>query len=438
MRPGFAGRLSPDVSLRWRRHWPLWAWLVWLGWTVLFPSRMWFALLVGWGLVLIGAFLWAYLLARHLVWRRSLRQGIMVVGDQLIETFEVENHASVPLLWADIVDHSDMPGYTASRVEAVDAHSRKQWETRGECRRRGVFRLGPWEVIAGDPLGLCEVRWRFSQSRTVVVYPRIVRLPQLTLPRGHTGGAARERRPTQATDVMVAGVRAYQPGDPWRHIHWRTTAHRGSLTSRLFEMEPSGDVWLVLDLDARVQAGQDERSTEEYMVMLAASLAARLLQEGRAVGLLWAGKQPVMMAPQAGIGHLWSLLALLAQARSAEGVSLAALLRRSAPMLGRGRTVVIFTPTVEQTWIPALMNLRRRGLAATVVWLDRQTFAGEGRRGGSMPPFATLLMQAQVPWHTITAAFSLEVTLKIRRRRKTYRVLPGTGRVIQVEVVEEV
>ncbi len=425
------------VSVRWKRRWPLVFFVIGLVWGGLFPSRIWLALLTGWGVMLVVAYLWVRLLARHTTWRRSLRQGIMVVGDRLIEAFEVENRAKVPILWADIVDHSDMPGYTANRVEAVDAYGHKRWETSGTCQRRGVFRLGPWEVVSGDPLGLCEVRWQFVDTRTVVVYPRIVRLPPLTLPRGHAGGNTRERRPTQVTDVMVAGVRAYRPGDPWRHIHWRTTAHRGNLMSRLFEMEPSGDVWLVLDLDARVQAGEGERSTEEYMVMLAASLAARLLHEGRAVGVLWAGQQPVRVPPQAGTGHLWYLLSWLARARSAADVTLATLLRRATPLLGRGRTLVVFTPSAEADWVPALVEVRRRGLAATVVWLDRRTFMGEVSPTRT-PPFASHLIHAQIPWHTITAAFPLEVTLKLRRRRTEYRVLPGTGRVVQVEVVEEV
>lgn len=426
-----------DVQVRWRGRWVGGALLVASLVAILFPARMWLAVLTALGGLLAVGYAWAQALARGVVWQRRLRQGILVVGDRLVEEFAVENHAAVPLLWADVRDHSDLPGYTANRVEAVDAHGRKTWETEGVCRRRGVFRLGPWDVVSGDPFGLFEVRWTFPQARTLVVYPRIVRLPPLTLPRGRASGVARERRHTFHEDVTVTGVRPYQPGDAWRRIHWRATAHHGRLMARLFDIEPSGDVWLVLDLDGRVQAGEEERSTEEYMVVLATSLAARLLQEGRAVGGLWAGRYPAWVPPREGTAHLWTLLALLARARSAADVSLADLLRRAGPLLGRGRTLVIFTPTREVGWVSALLDLHRRGLAASVIWLDPATFDGEGP-ASEVPPFGPFLLRAHIPWHRITGTMPLEVVVKVRRRRREYRILPGTGRVIAVEVEEEV
>ncbi len=419
-----------------------WVWAVLAFWLVvawLFPARVWLGVITGWGLLLGAAYLWARSLAHHVQWRRELRHSVLVVGDTLGEHFEVENGAPVPLLWAEVRDHSDVPGYTASRVEAVDAHSHKYWDTEGTCRQRGIFHLGPWEVITGDPLGLFRVRWHFPEERTVLIYPRVVHLPQITLPRGQASGRAHEWRPTYTEDITVASIRPYQPGDPMRRIHWPTTAHRGTLISRTFDVEPSGDVWIILDMDAEVQAGEGPTSTEEYAVILGASLAARMLAQGRSVGLAFAGAHPVVAAPRAGTGYLWELLGHLARARSDARTPLAHLLGHLTPVLGRGRTLVVITPSRGREWVARLVDLRRRGLAAALIWLDASTFDGQdptAARGA--PPFQDILAREGVPMHVITRDFPFHIALKIRRKRTEYRILPGTGRVIAVDVEEEV
>lgn len=513
------------VTVQWQRRWPL-GLMAFLGLLALvFPARVWLGVLTGMGLLLAVAYYWARSLAEGIAWIREMRQGVLVVGDRIVERFEVYSAARVPLLWAEILDYSDVPGYTASRVEAVNGESHKWWETQGTCQQRGVFHLGPWEVVSGDPLGIFRVRWELPTQRTVLVYPRVMRLPQLTLPRGTAAGQTRELRPSPVEEVTAAGVRAYRPGDPLRRIHWLMTAHRGHLISRTFDVAPSGDMWIVLDLDAWVQAGKGMTSTEEYGVILAASLAAKMLAEGRAVGLACAGEYPVVSAPRAGTGHLWVLLGHLARVRCGGETPLAALLDQVRPMFGRGRTLVVITPSTALTWVSRLEGLRRRGLAAAVIWLDAKTFVkptgdqedrgageqggrqaegqrggradrgagilaqqeereirqegargdkeaearggtrGEGRRNGRVEApgqkgvetwqgrgveergdedaedaqaLRAVLTQLGVPVHVVTADFPFEVALKVRRKRTEYRVLPGTGRVVAVEVEEEV
>ena len=430
----------PAAQIQLRRPWLLGVIGLWLLLALVVPARVWWAIISAYALLLALAYAWARSLALGVTWKRRVRQGIMVVGDQVIEDFEIENNASFPLLWVEIVDHSDVPGYTANRVEAVDAHGHKYWQTQGRCERRGVFHLGPWEAISSDPLGLFLIRWQFPVERTILIYPRVVRLPEIPLPRGLARGQAREWRPSPTEDVSASGIRPYFPGDALHRIHWRQTAHRGNLMSRTFDMEPSGDLWLVLDLDSRVQAGEGAVSTEEYEVVLAASLAAKMLAEGRRVGLACAGTAPALVAPQAGTGHLWTLLGYLARAHSAPHTSLAEFLEQMLPLFGQGRTLVIFTPATGTDWVARLAEARQRGLAASVVWLDASTFTPEQQTqaAGVRRALQAMLARLDIPMFVITRDFPFEVVLKVRRKRKVLKVLPATGRVIEVEVEEEV
>ncbi len=429
---------TSKVTLEWRSRWPVYGLAVNLLFLLLFPARVWVATLVALAIVLSVAYVWTRSLSTGIVWQRQVRQAVMVAGDRVVESFEVENTSPFPLLWAEIHDHSDVPGYTASRVEAVDARGHKRWETQGVCERRGVFHLGPWEITSGDPFGIFRVRWQFPVERTVLVYPRIIHLPEITLPRGHMRGRAREWRSSPVEEISAAGVRPYLPGDPLRRIHWPSSARRGHLFSRLFDMEPSGDVWLVLDLDARVQAGEGATSTEEYAVVLAASLAARMLAQGRAVGLACSGERPAIVSPRAGTGHLWELLGHLARARSAATIPLSDFLAHVVTSAARGCTLIVLTASTATDWIPRLVAAHNRGLATSVIWLDPGTFLPPKRPDPRGPSLRALLARHTIPVHVITADFPFEVALKIRRKRTEYRILPGTGRVIQVEVEEEV
>src|SRR5690606_24180820 len=127
------------------------------------------------------------------------------------------------------------------------------------------------------------------------------------------------------------------PGDSMRLVHWPTSAHRGRLTVKELELEPSGDVWIVLDLNAAVQRGEGSTGTLEYAIMLAASLAAEMVSgnERRAVGLLTvAGDAVTTLAPQPGQAQLWAIMRALAPAL-ASSTPLDALLQRSLRVLGR-------------------------------------------------------------------------------------------------------
>ena len=110
--------------------------------------------------------------------------------------------------------------------------------------------------------------------------------------------------------LPAASVRDYAHGDSMRHIHWPSTAHRSQLMVKELELEPSGDVWIVLNLHGAVQRGDGRGGTLEYAIILAASMAAEMVsgRERRAVGLLTAsGNEVVALAaaggPGTAVGH---------------------------------------------------------------------------------------------------------------------------------------
>jgi uncharacterized protein (DUF58 family) len=227
------------------------------------------------------------------------------------------------------------------------------------------------------------------------------------------------------------------------------------------EEEPSGDLWIILDLNSAVHRGRGEYSTLEYAVVLAASLTAELLgsSERRAVGLLAVGQNPteltsfptadqtVILPPQRGQGQLWRILAALAPIQTGT-LAVADLLHRNRTFLGKGHTVILITPQIglkAPDWIAELLLLRRSGVESSVMAVlpaqpDRMDDNGEigGERVLSVQDrLADLLARQEIPVHFVEAGTPLRPALTYRRKRTVLRTTP-TGGVVSYEVEEEV
>jgi uncharacterized protein (DUF58 family) len=348
-----------------------------------FPYKGWTILLVGLGSLWLVSYLWARALAQSLNLSREMRFGWAHVGDHLEERFTLTNAGPVPSLWAEIVDHSTLPGYSANRVTGVDRNGRNRWYTQGVCRRRGIFTLGPTTIRTGDPFGLYTISVHCPESAPLTITPPIVPLPMIEVAPGGRAGEGRSRPDIFERTVSTTGVRNYVSGDSLKSIHWPTTARQGSLYVRLFDSTPSGDWWIFLDLDDQIQAGQDDTSTEEHAIILAASLADRGLRLGRAVGLAAHGQELTWLPPQAADFQRQNILRALALANPGS-CSLGQLLTQTRPALGHFSSLIIITVATEiHNWIEALPPLLQRGAIATVLLLDPASFGGTSEAAGA-------------------------------------------------------
>lgn len=408
---------------------------------LILPSRVWLGLfLVAGGAWGVG-YLWARQLAGHLLLTREQHYGWAHVGDLLEERFTLQNRSLLPAPWVEIDDRSDLPGYSAHSVRSADGQQVLRWRTEGVCRQRGLFTLGPWLARSGDPLGLFEVTFHHPETQSILVYPPIVHLPHLHLPRGAATGTGRTSQRALEVTTNAAGVRDYVPGDAMNRVHWRSTAHMERLMVKTFDLEPSGDLWIVLDLDAAVQAGEGEESTEEIAVILAASLSNRVLEANRAVGLVAYGTAPptdggpprplpTFVLPQKGKAQQWRILQALATVRAGGQWPLARVLAEMDRNLGRGMTLAVITPSCDPAWVAGLLPPMRRGIAPAVLLLDPNTFGGEGNVEG----LQSLLADLGVVTERITRDMPFRPIVEHKRTGPPeLKVLPGTGRVIVVD-----
>ncbi len=332
------------------------------------------------------------------LWTRSMVRGLEVEvvrrthrvsrGQALEGRIVVRSTSALPKVWLEVEDRASVPGHRSKRVVTLGPRGMDAWNYETPTRRRGVYELGPVTVTAADPFGFFRFTRSFGSVDTVLVYPTAPELPNFYVPPANLPGEGRFRRRTHNVTPNVSGVRAYEPGDSYNRIHWRSTARTGELMVKLFELDPASDIWVVLDLQQAVHVGDDEDdNTEEAAVSIAASIARYFVTANRSVGLIEFGQDLRTDEPDRGSGQYTRLLESLALARAVGHVPVANLLAEESRRFGRHTTVVVVTPSTSDDWPLALMSLQGRGVKVAAVLLEAETW---GAPTSSLDVYGTL------------------------------------------------
>lgn len=385
---------------------------------LLLPSRVWFVLLVGFGLLLGVSYLWVRSLARNVRLGRRYSRSLIQVGDRLAEDFRLVNTSVLPLPWLELRDHSDLPGYAVGRAMSLGPQADLTWQAGGLCLQRGQFRLGPWEVRLGDPFGLFEAAGRVERWVDLLVYPPIGTAPDALPEKGRSAGERSHLLRASEQTVTAAAVRQYQPGDPPRHVHWPSTLRLGALMVKDFDLDPAGDLWVVMDMEAAVQAGAGPESTEEAAVLAAAAVTARALGQGHAVGLLAYGQSRVLATPARGQMQHWRIMQALATIRAEGEWPLARMVEAERWTLADGAGVVVISTSSSETLPAATDRLRRMGARPSVLVFDAADFGGGKDAWGA----AETLAQMGVRHWVIGSDYEfVHLDRREKRRRVAYR-----------------
>ena len=332
------------------------------------------------------------------LWSRSMVNGLEVEvyrrtqrvsqGQPLEGRIIVRSTSLLPKVWLEIEDPASVPGHAAKRVTTLGSRGVDAWSYRTPTRRRGVYELGPVSITARDPFGFFRLSRTFGQIESVLVYPNAPELPNFYIPPANLPGEGRFRRRTHNVTPNVAGVRAYEAGDSYNRIHWRSTARTGELMVKLFELDPASDIWIVLDLQQSVHVGVDEDdNTEEAAVSIAASIARYFISANRTIGLVEFGDDLRVDEAERGSNQFTRMLESLALARATGDVSLSTLVTEESRRFGRHTTVVVVTPSAGDEWPLTLMSLQSRGVKVAAVLLEAETW---GAPTSSLDVYGTL------------------------------------------------
>lgn len=141
-------------------------------------------------------------------------------------------------------------------------------------RRRGRYRLEECFLEAASPLGLWTVRQRILLDCELRVYPNLRRNNDLRALRRGADGLHVQRQLGRGREFEK--LREYVAGDGFDEIHWKATARRGRPITKVFQVERTQEIYVIIDasrLSAR-PAGDEtalERSIAAALIVGAAA-----------------------------------------------------------------------------------------------------------------------------------------------------------------------
>ena len=325
-------------------------------------------------LILVGSYVWTWFSLRKLEVTVDRHGPGAEVGGLVEERISVQNNGGLPKTLLEIEDLTDLPGHATGRAISVPPNGYHSWKVSTLCRKRGVYTLGPLRVRGIDPFGIFRQEKEYLRVQTVVVYPRALNLPKFTIPAAELSGDASQRQRFSFTTPHASSVREYEYADNMNRIHWPSTARLGKLMVKEFDPGQSSNIWIFVDLDRYVQAGEDEESTDEYAVSIAASVAKKYLEGGYPVGLVAYGDKKYLLPAETGPGQMDRIMELLAISKSEGEVPLEEALPKEESLFSRYGSLVLITPSIQQEWIPALSILIKRQVRVLAILIDPSTF----------------------------------------------------------------
>ena len=149
--------------------------------------------------------------------------------------------------------------------------------------KRGVYDLGPPILRGGDLFGFFFRKKVTTEQFEIVVYPRIVSIRPILIPKKEFYGIPGARSPVE-DPIYVFGTRDYQPGRPARGIHWKASARHHRLQEKLCEPAEQEKVLILLDVDQF--ENQPAREDFERSLEVIASLVLQMDLRGIAIGFV--------------------------------------------------------------------------------------------------------------------------------------------------------
>jgi len=184
--------------------------------------------------------------------------------------------------------------------------------------QRGDATLGNCYVRYQSVLRIAEKWVRASVGQTVRIYPNLEEAKRHSIYLLRTRQTALEKRHSRTRGIgrEFESLREYQPGDEYRNICWTAAARRGKLVSRVYQIERSQTVWIVIDSGRLMRARIGDFSKLDHAVNSALSLAQVALYSGDRVGLVAYGRAIRQQLPASkGSAHLRQLIERLALVR---------------------------------------------------------------------------------------------------------------------------
>lgn len=337
---------------------------------------------------------WKNLSLFGVTYERRFNRNRVFPGEPIEMTVTVGNDKLLPLTWLQFRDElpiaidaehtisqvsSEITGrYTLQNTFSLSGREQTDRTFTLRFPKRGYYKLGPVTYESGDIFTLFTIQRDHQYIDQLIIFPQIYPLEELGLPAKEPFGDVKVHRSLFSDPIKTQGVRDYQPGDRFRDVHWKATAVRGSIQTKVYD--PSTGMTIAVFLNVATFAkhwmGFDPELLERG-VSVAGSIANYGMQQDWGVGIYANGSvpnsdQPIRVRPSRSPEQLAHVLEALAAVTEFATGSIENMMLRASPSLPWASTIVLVTAVVTEEIMVALIRLKEAGRRVVLISLAEE------------------------------------------------------------------
>lgn len=324
-------------------------------------------------------------------YERSYDRTHAFPGEPINLTLTIANQKPLPLTWLQFKDEipvapegeeeiavlaSELTGsYLLQNSLSINSYERTRRHVTLQFPKRGFYTIGPVRYMSGDIFTLFTIEQQHAYHDTLVIYPKVWPLEELQLPAKEMFGEIQVRRSLFTDPIKTQGIRDYQPQDRFRDVHWKATARRGNLQTKVYD--PTSGMTVVVFLNVATYEkhwmGFDPDLLERA-VSVTASIASFSAEQKWGIGVYANGSvpasdQPIRVPPGHSPEQLMRILEGLAAVTEFATGSVELLMHRESRRIPWSATMVLVTAVVTQEMLVTLVRLKEAGRRVVLISL---------------------------------------------------------------------
>lgn len=317
----------------------------------------------------------SYLTCRDAVRKISgfqrIKQYKYETGDNIkIETV-LDNDAIFIIPYLELRDKTieKMGEGSVYSVMTIGPWKRKREVKSIAIKYRGVYALGPIELLIQDALRIFTWNKKIESGKSFKVYPKVYNIENLELKALQSFGSISNRQLAFEDSTSISDIRKYAPGDSIKRVHWKLSAKNGRLYVKNFEKSGSTAVYLYIDLYKRAFSGEHAKDLEERAAELTCSITFYLMEKAVPIELYLTNSN-ISSIKAGDVSHFTRVMDMMCQAKPNGDRVMEDIIEKRLDLMNRGASVIIITGDISEKAATLYCSMKENGYDLIIVYVN--------------------------------------------------------------------
>jgi len=245
-----------------------------------------------------------------------------------------------------------------------------------DTTRKGQYTVGSARVSLQDPLHIFRIQRTIPSQLTLTVVPRPISLAAMHIALTSPLDGQRVRYAPNVDTSQLTGTHPYD-GEPMNRIHWKMSAHTGTLVVKDFTPSASQTVILLVNYTVHRDTGFTLEALDDTLSTMATSILHYVHDRNLPFGLVAIGSHTDWTGTGHDRMHLLSCLTAVARAQAVQTEDTGIVLdwlNQNARAIPAQSQLVLLAHEMNETEVVHLLKQREHFTRITIILFPEGTF----------------------------------------------------------------